>query len=489
MTLFGAPAASAFGAQGNTTFNANTSTAQDAPVISPPSDAVSSLNFTPDPSANFLCSTSWSGQVQLWDVAIQGTSVASQPKTETKHDLALDSAWTPDGKQVLTCGCDRTVKLWDLGSNAQKVVAQHDAPIRHVCVLDPSYVGGMSVIVTGAPRLARYMSAFQISMCKSRTTSAGGWDSKLKYWDLRTNGMVGEVHLGAKIYAMDARDRIVVVGTAEEPAPPQPATLGTPSAPGSDRTRKIHVFDVAKPTQAATTEASPLSFQTRCVAAFPGGGGYLVGSIEGRVAVQNCDGMHPEKQASYTFKCHRRTLDANGNVSQNAKVCPRVRPSQVALPECNFMKATLSPNLATPTVNVPVRNPGRAVRSPPSRKHKPMLMLQGQYGRKDVYDEVYAVNVIRFHPSGTFMTAGSDGNFTFWDKDEKARLCKSQANPVKPITAASYNSQGSIMAYASGYDWSQGHAHHDPTNPANQPQILLHRMEEREHQRRKNTKK
>lgn len=117
------------------------------------------------------------------------------------------------------------------------------------------------------------------------------------------------------------------------------------------------------------------------------------------------------------------------------------------------------------------------------------LALQGQYGRKDVYDEVYAVNVIRFHPIGTFMTAGSDGNFTFWDKDEKARLCKSHANPVKPITAASYNSGGTIMAYSCGYDWAQGHAHHDPTNPANQTQILLHRMEEREFQRRKNAKK
>lgn len=84
---------------------------------------------------------------------MQGTSVASQPKAETKHDMPLDSAWTSDGKQILTCGCDRTVKLWDLGSNSQKVVGQHDGPIRHVCMLDPSAIGNMQVVATGTETL------------------------------------------------------------------------------------------------------------------------------------------------------------------------------------------------------------------------------------------------------------------------------------------------------------------------------------------------
>ena len=37
--------------------------------------------------------------------------------------------------------------------------------------------------------------------------------------------------------------------------------------------------------------------------------------------------------------------------------------------------------------------------------------------------QVYAVNAISFHPRwGTFATAGSDGVYTFWDKDSKQRL-------------------------------------------------------------------
>ena len=34
--------------------------------------------------------------------------------------------------------------------------------------------------------------------------------------------------------------------------------------------------------------------------------------------------------------------------------------------------------------------------------------------------DVYAVNSMNFHPVfGTFSTAGSDGTYTFWDKDSK----------------------------------------------------------------------
>lgn len=150
----------------------------------------------------------------------------------------------------------------------------------------------------------------------------GGWDSKIKYWDLRTNSSVGEVQLEAKVYAMDIRDQLLVVGTAEQQGAPAANSLSTAARPATDRTRKMYCFNLKNPTQPLKVENSPLQYQTRCVAAFPGNAGYLVGSIEGRVGVQNFDGMHPDKQPSYTFKCHRRTLDAQGNVAQNTKqVC------------------------------------------------------------------------------------------------------------------------------------------------------------------------
>ena len=61
------------------------------------------------------------------------------------------------------------------------------------------------------------------------------------------------------------------------------------------------------PTQPYKQLYSPLKYQTRCIAAFPDQSGYLVGSIEGRVAVQHVeDNM---KSANFTFKCHREQND------------------------------------------------------------------------------------------------------------------------------------------------------------------------------------
>ncbi|ORX34874.1 hypothetical protein BCR36DRAFT_588545 [Piromyces finnis] len=84
---------------------------------------------------------------------------------------------------------------------------------------------------------------------------------------------------------------------------------------------------------------------------------------------------------------------------------------------------------------------------------------------------VYAINAISFHPIyGTFSTAGSDGSFNFWDKDSKQRL-KQFPNFNIPITATSFNKNGSIFAYALGYDWSKGHEHN---NQNMKTQVFLH---------------
>ena len=47
-----------------------------------------------------------------------------------------------------------------------------------------------------------------------------------------------------------------------------------------------------------------MKYQTRTIAAFPNRTGYLVGSIEGRVAVHHVEDPSDPK-ANFTFKCHR----------------------------------------------------------------------------------------------------------------------------------------------------------------------------------------
>lgn len=84
---------------------------------------------------------------------------------------------------------------------------------------------------------------------------------------------------------------------------------------------------------------------------------------------------------------------------------------------------------------------------------------------------IYPVNSISFHEQhGTFATAGGDGGFNFWDKDNKHRLKQFQ-RLNQPITATAFSSDGNIFAYAVGYDWSKGAQHHDGNA---KKYILLH---------------
>lgn len=71
------------------------------------------------------------------------------------------------------------------------------------------------------------------------------------------------------------------------------------------------------------------------------------------------------------------------------------------------------------------------------------------------FQDIYAVNDIAFHPvHGTLVTVGSDGTFSFWDKDARTKL-KSSETIDQSITKCAFNYSGHIFAYAVGYDWSK----------------------------------
>uniref|UniRef100_A0A7S0V4M5 mRNA export factor n=1 Tax=Polytomella parva TaxID=51329 RepID=A0A7S0V4M5_9CHLO len=110
--------------------------------------------------------------------------------------------------------------------------------------------------------------------------------------------------------------------------------------------------------------------------------------------------------------------------------------------------------------------------------------------------DVYSVNALCFFPQyGTFLSAGSDGNICFWDKDVQQRLKtfprttwgSALTQPVSPgqagstsagsnfasIPCATVDRSGSVMAYAVSYDWSKGYSELKPGVMGNY--IQLHR--------------
>ncbi|KAG6414903.1 hypothetical protein SASPL_122278 [Salvia splendens] len=71
----------------------------------------------------------------------------------------------------------------------------------------------------------------------------------------------------------------------------------------------------------------------------------------------------------------------------------------------------------------------------------------------------------------TFATTGSDGTFSFWDKDNKTRL-KETSRCNQAVTCSSFNHDGSIFGYSVCYDWSKGGEKYDPATA--KTNIYLH---------------
>lgn len=70
----------------------------------------------------------------------------------------------------------------------------------------------------------------------------------------------------------------------------------------------------------------------------------------------------------------------------------------------------------------------------------------------------FSINAVRFNRrTGVFATAANDGHVFFWDKDRHSRAhAKRFERMPAPICDVDFYHDGSMYAYAVGYDWSQG---------------------------------
>lgn len=67
------------------------------------------------------------------------------------------------------------------------------------------------------------------------------------------------------------------------------------------------------------------------------------------------------------------------------------------------------------------------------------------------------INDLCFHDHDVFATAGSDGQFSFWNATtQRSATAKPFQKMGSPITAIDFSADGSLFAYATGYDWSSG---------------------------------
>lgn len=324
--------------------------ANDITINNPANDSISDVVFSPQQDFLFSAS-SWDNTVRIWDVQ----NGIAQGRAQYEHQApVLTTRWSTDGTKVASGGCDNIVKIYDVASGQTQNIGNHDAPIKSL-------------------RFAQCGPSNQESMV------TGSWDKTIKYWDTRQPQPISTVAMPERVYAMDSKQKLLVVCTAE---------------------RHVVIIDLNNPAQIFRNSMSPLKWQTRTVACYMEGNGFAIGSIEGRCAIQYVDEQE-QRKSGFSFKCHRQQQQSMGTAG----------------------------------------------------------------GRTSTESHVYPVNSIVFHPQyGTFATAGGDGSFHFWDKNQRHRL-KGFPSLNASISVCNFNRTGSVFAYALSYDWHQGYMSNRPNYP------------------------
>ncbi|KAM3164408.1 Nucleoporin GLE2 [Lachancea thermotolerans] len=260
---------------GSSVMSAEKDLANDIVINNPAEDSISDIAFSPQQDFLFSVS-SWDKKVRVWDI----NGGTAQGRAEYQHQApVLATRWSGDGTKIASGGCDNAVMVFDVGSGQAQQVGVHDAAVKAL----------------------RFV---QCGPTNAECLVTGSWDKTVKYWDLRQPQPISTLMMPERVYCMDSKQKLLVVGTAE---------------------RHIVVIDLNNPTSIFKTTTSPLKWQTRSVACYIEGNGFAVGSIEGRCAIQYVDDQE-QRKSGFSFKCHRvqqqSTGAAGGRSSTESQVYP-----------------------------------------------------------------------------------------------------------------------------------------------------------------------
>jgi mRNA export factor len=165
-----------------------------------------------------------------------------------------------DGTKVVGAGADKTARMLDVNANNAQQVAAHDESVKCVRMFEAN---STLMLVTGS------------------------WDKTIKYWDLRQAKAVGSITCQDRVHAMDVKDDLLVVVTAE---------------------RHLNVVNLADPFTFYKTITSKHRWQMRVASCFVEASGFAVGTINGHCATQYVEDR--DNNLSFKFKCHRDDLYA-----------------------------------------------------------------------------------------------------------------------------------------------------------------------------------
>jgi len=155
---------------------------------------------------------------------------------------------------IVSGGVDNTVKLFDLHAQAETIVGSHELPIN--CV---EYASNIKGILTGS------------------------WDRTMKIWDARQRECCGTYEQSnGKVYSMSTVGYKIAVATSES---------------------KVLIWDMRNLKSYLLRHL--LQHQPKCVKISPNKKIYVIGSNDGRVAVEYIKRDPEKRKLRHVFRCHR----------------------------------------------------------------------------------------------------------------------------------------------------------------------------------------
>lgn len=254
---------------------------KDYEVPAPPDDTVQALRFSPASlQQNYLAAGSWDGLVRLWETSLpkadlnmtpgQTPAMQAVPKAQqSAGGPVLDLCYSDDGSKIFFGSADKTLRMWDLGSNQVTQIGAHDNCIKSVhFIQSPSY----------------------------QCVMTGSWDKTLKFWDARQPNPMLTLNLPDRLYAADVMYPMAVACTAGKNC----IVYQLDNSPREYKKMDINLKNMLR------SVAICADLKTKQPI------GFAVGSVEGRVAIQYLNAANPKD--NFTFKCHR--VDQTGNVQE-----------------------------------------------------------------------------------------------------------------------------------------------------------------------------
>uniref|UniRef100_A0A1D1YCC5 Mitotic checkpoint protein BUB3 n=1 Tax=Anthurium amnicola TaxID=1678845 RepID=A0A1D1YCC5_9ARAE len=216
----------------------------------PIGDAISRVRFAPR-SGNLLIS-SWDSILRLYDVD------ASEIRLEAASEGALLDCCFHDEWVAFSSSSDYRIRRYDLPSGKQEVMGKHD---------------DVATCVDYSEETGQLISA--------------GLDKKLMLWDIHaTNRKSGSLEMDTEVTSLSLCGYYIVVA------------VGT----------LTNVYDSRSLKGALQSEGSSMDYQLSCVRSLSKNEGFVVGSVDGRVALKFLEASRP-REMGCIFHCHPRSMD------------------------------------------------------------------------------------------------------------------------------------------------------------------------------------